>query len=397
MRSVAPRPDPQDLGYVKLHEAQRLVMPLPEVLQSDYPELKLKTLTDAIAKGIDANKPPPVAKAPNQLKGEGDIFLSQGTPQNAGNLFGVMEGDMGMAGGSGGYNPYAGMMRSMLNRKGVPGATGENTYGQQTMQEQPDYCLIRIVDSEDIRPGVRYQYRMRLSMDNPNSGKKDLVAKPSDAAQETITGDWAETPGTVTVPQESFLYAVEPPAEAKKGSGALREGQAILQIQRWQPQIQVDRQHAEPFGDWLVAEIPVTRGQYVGGRQLVSVPFWSSEVNGFVLRDAVAERKAKGRQSDEPRRGVFMNLSQPGLLVVDVEGGKVPRFQGSTRRSFDDESAYEVLLLGPDGKLRVQNSAEDTNDAERKAREERFKKWVADVASGAATTQPGTTQPGRFD
>jgi hypothetical protein len=384
-RVVAEHPDPEDLNYVKMHHGHKLWMAYPEALQTTFPDVRMKTITDTIQKQKDLNKPPVQAKADNRLKGEGDIFAPIGAQNTGNNMFGNME-ESGM--GAGGMMNLPGWMRG----KGQKMTTGEDNVGQASQQEAIDYVLIRIFDT-DIRPGVKYQYRMRVKMENPNLKKKELVSRPSDADVEVLIGEPAETNTTISVPPENYLYVSEPSGD-KKGP-QIKEGQALLQVQRWVPQIQFDR-NREPFGDWFVAEVPVNRGTYVTGKQLVTIPLWSSERLGFVMRELPPEKYAK---SKEPRRGVPIDLSSRDLLVVDIEGGKYSRFFAKPgTKPVDDEAAYEVLLLNEqDGTMQVRNSATDKEDTARKEREERWKKWVEEVEKNTKNAPAGTPMGGRFD
>jgi hypothetical protein len=385
-RLVAEHPDPEDLNYVKMHYAHKLWMAYPEALQTTYPEVRMKTITDTIQKQKDLNKPPVQAKADNRLKGEGDIFAPIGAQNTGGNLFGNMNmEEAGMGAGMMNLPPW---MRGKAQKM----TTSDENVGQTGQQEAIDYILVRVFDA-DIRPGVKYQYRLRVKMENPNFKKKDLMSRPSDADKEVLEGEWAEMKGTVSVPPENYLYVSEPSGD-KKGP-QLKEGQALLQVQRWVPQVQFDR-NREPFGDWFVAEVPVNRGTYVTGKQLVTIPLWSSERFGFVMRELPPEKFAK---SKEPRRGVLMDLSSRDLLVVDIEGGKYSRFFAKPgTKPVDDEAAYEVLFLNEnDGTLQVRNSATDKEDSARKEREERWKKWVEEVEKNTKNVQPGTPMGSRFD
>jgi hypothetical protein len=385
-RMVAEHPDAEDLNYVKMHYAHKLWMAYPEALQTTYPEVRMKTITDTIQKQKDLNKPPVQAKADNRLKGEGDVFAPIGAQNTGNNLFGNME-DAGM--GAGGMN-LPGWMRG----KGQKMTTGdEGVVASTGQQEAIDYILVRVFDADkNMRPGVKYQYRMRVKMENPNFKKKEMMSRPSDADKEVLEGEWAEMQGTVGVPPESYLYVSEPSGD-KKGP-QLKDGQALLQVQRWVPQVQFDR-NREPFGDWFVADVPVNRGTFVTGKQLVTIPLWSSERFNFVMRELPPEKFAK---SKEPRRGVLMDLSRNDLLIVDIQGGKYSRyFAKPGTRPVDDEAAYEVLFLREDGTLEVRNSATDKEDTARKEREERWKKWVDEVEKNSKNVQPGTPAGSRFD
>ncbi len=135
---------------------------------------------------------------------------------------------------------------------------------------------------------------------------------------------WNRAPvARVMFPPESFFYATEPPPvdpKEKKNLHELKPGQGVLQFQRWMPFVKIGTSD-EPVGDWVVADVVVTRGQLVGGKQFVSLPLWSSQYNRYMLRET-AELKLK---SKEPaKRGVMMDPTStlPTMLAVEVEGGK---------------------------------------------------------------------------
>ena len=119
------------------------------------------------------------------------------------------------------------------------------------------------------------------------------------------------------------------------------------------------------------------------------LPLWSSTQNAFQLRDVFDERPPTGKDA---RRGVvFEPIRQRTVLAVEVTGGKTraripsnPGDKSSVRNTVDDESAAEVLFMYPDGSMEVKTSARDKADTDRRAREDVWKKWIADTESGAA-------------
>ena len=64
-------------------------------------------------------------------------------------------------------------------------------------------------------------------------------------------------------------------------------------------------------------------------------------------------------------------------MLVDFEGGKTKADLAD--RTVTDDSATEVLILRPDGKLLVRNSGDDQEDPDRKARQETWDNWLARV------------------
>jgi len=398
-RSAADQIDDPSLDLVKLDPKFGLVLSEPLVLnpaaEDSFRPVRLKTITDTIAKITESRKIPVTLKAPSRMQGGGDIF-SPRTLGNAGNLFQYGNG-AGADGPGSTINPYLpGMMR--------PGPKGEGMTGGSPVVGQPldllDYALVRILDNA-IRPGDHYQYRLRIRMENPNSGKNELMSRSSDANEKELVGEWLETPvkmlgnniadltvpGLVSIPPENFLYATEPVGENGKPAPVLKPNQAMLQVQRWVAQIDVDTSR-EPVGDWLVANVPVSRGMYVGGKQLVQLPLWSSVNNWFVMREQPIPKGATGKT--EPKKGIEINPVRAGtdLLLVDFTGGRATRTSG--QRTLTDDAAVEMLLLDGDGNLQVRSSAIDRQDPDRIRREENWYKWIADIKK-YSDGRPGTT------
>ena len=283
------------------------------------------------------------------------------------------------------------------NGMGEGDPMGVPTYNKNV--EPLDVCLIRIVDTDpNIRPGMKYQYRFQVKMENPNYNRKDQVSEASQALIEVLVGDWSAPSDTVVVPGENFLYGVDSmtvdPKDPKKMIPLkLKDGQAMMQIHRWQSQVQIDK-FKEPFGDFFVVDTVVSRGTYVGGKQFVNLPLWSSEFNNFILREFKDEKVVRGK---DPRRGAMLDLTRTDLLVVDTKGGRTA-FQKGPNRTLEDESAQEILLLSSDGTLQVRSSAVDKDSPDRISREKSWKDWISEVEGLTRKALPttGGTDPNRF-
>ena len=398
MRSIYPRkygdkPDDPSTQYVLLHKGHRLVMPLPMLMGGKYPEIRMETIKETIKKQIALNKPPEVKKDPSQLLGQGDPFESV-RPSTAGGA------------GQPNSDPLVGKIQAK-EVEGKEPATAETKFA-----ELPEFVLIRFID-DDITPGRLFQYRMKVLMQNPNwwgpmekkgqhtaQFKRELVSRPSDAEimllgadgsneaaikdrfgldgddlRRNLAGrtDWKELEAKLSVPREEYLFAADPvEKDPNKPTSPSKPGQGWLQIQRWLPIASIDK-YKEPVADWVVADVLAIRGTYLGGRQLVNLPLWSSEVNKYVLRSAEPE---KGKTT--PRRGVFMDPTRPGpqYAVVDVEGGCVDS-KPLTRNTFIKEfTAAEILLLDENGALQVRSSYADRPDVGRASREKAWKDWI---------------------
>ena len=314
-RKFGDRDDSPDLQSVILHEDHDLTMPLPILLDARYPDVRLAS----------------IAKTIQQRRGKGRPWELPKEPKIA---------------------------------------------------DVPEHILLRMIDT-DVIPGGRYQYRIKVRMQNPNwVGRKndlgvpakkenyDLVRREADADVEIIEGPFVELNEPISFPQESFLYAVEPPIDPKDRTSTndLKPGEALLQIHRWLS-VAEEGIYKEPIGDWIVANVVVRRGHYVGGKQWLPLPIWSSMYNRYVIRKLVDIMKV-------PLRGVLIDPTKPGpkFIVVDIEGGK-QRFQNSLKSS-EDETASEILLLDESGNLQVRSSSWDQSSPERKEREEAWLKWV---------------------
>jgi len=391
--------DPADLKRVELHEDHMLTMPLPAAYPGagKYPDMNLPLLKESIAK---QKKLDPKSTAPPPPKtrfgGEGNPFHRENAPA------------------AGMYNMPAGMGSGLFGQMRPPGKTGEAPGGTTTQGkwEPPDFVYVRVYDPT-VRDGLTYEYRARVKVKNPNFGKKDLVAKASDADLEELppTEDqWYVFPQKVKVPQAGYFYVIDPlpPSKVYK---ALRQpnpdkGEALVQFQQWFDYLAAEeRGAAEPVGDWVQSELIATRGQFVYGRSFAPVPFWSETENTFVLRDIKDGPVPKGK---EPRRGAELTPVKPRyLLAVEVTGGKptiaqakVPTNVGEkTNRAglVDDQSAAEVLFLLPDGSMEVHSSARDRADPDRKAREEHFKKWVEETEKQNPSSTPPPKKGGGID
>ncbi|HEY8503836.1 MAG TPA: hypothetical protein VIL46_04600, partial [Gemmataceae bacterium] len=425
-RKVGDAPEDPELAWVMLHPAYRLVLPLPLLAHGEYPKVTLGTIRQTIDKFKEMNKPP-TFEDPNiqKLKGEGDIYapvgavpgLGYGSPGGyigepsedgapgaafpadgiaPGGVPGPLRGsppDPRFGRGRFAPTPMGGGVMPPGSRQpmmGQPGVGGQ-LYNQANFDPQ-EYVLIRFADT-DVRPGFSYLYRVRVVVENPNYQQTDLVAKPSDAKKETLTSDWAEMKPEqrVQVPMESHLYAITPPEDLRQ---PLREGEAMVQMQTWLEQVKPESSaHQEPVGDWIVTDLRVREGEHVGGRALVKLPLWSMENNAYVLRELRLTRVRKG---EKPPKGVILDLSRPDLLVVDVEGGRVREKLGANRRTFEDDTATEILLMEGDGSLRVLNTLRDAEDPKRKEREEAWENWVKQVEDSSQRFQ-STDPGGMFD
>jgi len=368
-RHVNDQEESPNTNYLLLPFNHYLVTPLPVLVGDKYPEIRIPELLTTIEKQKALNNPPEVPKAPSQFDDNSNIF-NPVTPSNTGG-----QPNLGREG--------INIARPPAPREGDPAKA-------VPFKELPEFKLVRIVDN-DISPGRLYKYRIKIKMQNPNwvgvtdkktdlapnKYKYDLVSTKVDADKEVIESPWTEVKDTVSVPRENFLFAVDPLPDPKDAKGRwltpLKEGQGLLQVQRWLPNIVAFGNNKEPVGDWVVADLVATRGTYLGGKQFVNLPLWSSEKNGYTLRRVAPER---GRKED--RFGVETDPTKPGprFAVVEVDGGLCEYKPVGRSITLKEETAPEIMLMDETGSLQVRSAYADRFDQARAGREEAWKAWI---------------------
>jgi len=395
-RSVGEKEDDATLlQYVMfLPPEQELVMPLPLLLTGSYAPLRLASIQQTIRKLQAINKPIDVPRPKSRLQSGGSVWERTGVSPVAAAGQPQPGGDVNI--------PKIPKKGNLVNVQPKDSGQGSQSF------EIPDQILVRFIDN-DIIPDRQYRYRIKLRMVNPNwvgekdaagepvnKQKYDLVSRPSDADIDVIEGKFVESPETVSVPREEFLFAADPvtdPKDAKKNLIKLEPGQGLLQYQRWLALAAVGN-YKEPVADWIVADVLVKRGTYVGGKQFVNLPIWSSEYNRYILRELPGEKGSK-----QTKRGVVMDPTRPGpqYVVVDIEGGM--QRSSTPSRTLVDESATEILLLDEDGNLSVRSAVADRSDADRAKREEAWRQWIEKTEKETTAVVPstGTVPTNKFD
>jgi hypothetical protein len=369
----------QYLPYFYRYE-DSLVMPLPELVSElgGYPQIRLKSILDTIEKLIAANTPKvDPSSTLNRLQKRGsrkELFTPNGSSDTGADVF-----SQGEKGGASLPPPGAGNDKK-----------GGNIDNQ--MQVDIDHLLARFIDC-DVQPGLSYEYRIQLRMVNPNFGPANLpfVSNPNDTKKQVLLGPRVPLEGALTVPTEDFLFASDRNQYATDIAAALKEPsmkpllnalqvkdhQVVVQAVKWMESIRMEGKH-EPIGGWVMAEMPVSRGEYVGKKTFVKLPLWSSERNEYVFREIPAGA-VKG--PNQPK-GWLVDFSSRSVLV-DFEGGKVvPRI--GTRNLPTEEVATEMLIVRPDGKLLVRRSDQDSADPDRKERAATWDAWLKKVETRPA-------------
>ncbi len=413
-----------------------LSMPLPLLakdLNIKYPEIRLKTILDNIKKLEDANKPKVSAsELAIQLAGtkpRSDLYKPKTDNSGGVGVGGDLGGQRPPGPGGPGMPPVIPMPMGGPPMVGIGGGTpkppdGINPYaGSGAPPTEVENFLLRFLDC-DVKPGRTYEYRVRLRMANPNYLQDKLVANP-EFAKETykmLYSKWLQLDVSITVPAESFLYAYDTKAyreqTAKDYAAAdqkellnrlqIKDNQAVVQMATWMEQVRTDAgTKREPVGSWVVTEIPVGRAEYIGRKQYVKLPLWSSETQQYLLRE-VADKIVGGPKAtkDLPQpKGWLVDFSTKSILV-DFEGGKVKsKFnvgfddKGNVvqkTRQFEEEVATELLIVRPDGKLVVRSSKSDDIDENRKDVASKWSEWLK-LVEGRKSPTTGMGEPTGFE
>lgn len=424
-------------GYIAyfIRYDMALALPLPQVVEElgTYPEVRLPSIVETIQKMQKAQeKPIQASETLKRLQGAasrrelyrpetgrstgaaslyGPGFTGPGAPDDAtgGSGLGIPPGGIGVP--PGGLIPPGGIG----NQPGVgvpPGPGGSydpaQFYAGMPKSVEIDHLLLRFIDV-DVQPGFTYEYRVRLRMRNPNYQRPNEVANPADARVEFLESPWTTLDRPITVPPESFLFAGDVAEYRKKideeyGKDRnvrelrellqVRDGQAVVELASWMEQVRTDSGgKREPVGAWVVAEIPIGRGEFVGRKHYVKLPLWSSIAQAYVLReipDRVIPTRPGQKDATQPK-GWMVDFSTPAILV-DFEGGSSRGRIGN--KEVNEDAAAELLILRADGKLEVRKTQIDQNDPIRKRIVEMWTKWVK--AAEKRQSEGGSTPGGGF-
>lgn len=403
-------------GYLSyfIRYDMNLALPLPQLVSElgKYPAVRLESINKTVKKLQEMNKP---RIDPSDLlqrlrggSGRGALYAPQGFNQTgAGGIGygGSFQGPGGEYGsgtqpplGKGGFGgggivpqPKGGGQAGVLG-------TGPGGTGFALPPVEIEHLLLRFVDV-DVKPGYTYEYQIQLRMKNPNFGDKKGVSKAADAEKELLYSPWAAINAPLTVPAESFLYAADVAAYRKRIEDEYnqkdqrdllkalqaKDNQAVVEVLTWTEEVRTEAAgKREPVGAWVLADLPVGRGEFIGRKQYVKLPLWSSEIRQYVLRevqDLVTGKTGGGKEQAKPR-GWLVDFSTKSVLV-DFEGGKV-RTKTPTREVLED-AATEMLVVRPDGKLVVMKSADDERNADRKKFADEWDSWIKTVEARKAT------------
>lgn len=257
----------------------------------------------------------------------------------------------------------------------------------------PEKKLIRFIDV-DVQPGKTYVYSIQVRMYNPNFGNTARVQYAQLATIKELLSRWATTPPITVTPEFQYYVVDEKALDAAKFKTRVTRGiddkdagpdKVAIQIHTWVESFLNANKARRDGGDWGIAErLLLSRGEWIGRRDVeVLFPEWNVLTEAFEVGAPPPADPKKKEPKKTGKTGVFLNFMPrlPAPLVVDFQGGK----------QSNEESAVELLVLTPDGRLELRNSRQDTDkDSPRgRERQERHDRWVRRITE--LTTPAGST------
>jgi hypothetical protein len=246
--------------------------------------------------------------------------------------------------------------------------------------EPPDFALIRFLDFQ-LDPGMTYEYQVKVLLNNPNFGRTDVPSYLSE--KKELESKWAPVGHRLFVSDEIQYYAYD---TKKVGAMLPQHNQAVLQIHRWLPAIDVtpkgNRKTELMVGDWIVAERAlVYKGESVSQSHRLKVPVWKVKESAFQLATNPAASARDNHFLDVP----FGGLSGDAVLI-DFTGREASYKKTPKAKDIaSDPVAVEVkasapgelLILTTEGKLILREYDTDSSPStpEFKERDERVKQW----------------------
>lgn len=347
-----------------------LVFARPKLAKDEhYPPVDLPSITKGMSDLVKLAAGPQVKRPPSEfekkIKGQDLDFMNPFTP------FGNEP--------EAGADPNKPDQQQVAKTIGGPKDAGDKSKDGKGSSEEPaavylipEFALVRFIDI-NIQPGFSYEYRFKVKMANPNYQKEKVVAYPGLAKPQLLyASEWTSVPKT-EVPLETFWYAVD---DRPAGD------HVVLQIHKWVDETITDPNNdvKVPVADWVVWEkAPAFRGDYIGKVERVQVPIWSVEKERYELARDNRRRTAPDITSRIP---VDFTVTQAGAnspaILVDWTGGK----QSQTRVGRDtakEDIPLQLLVMNPDGKLILRNTAAEEENEDRKARQKASKDWLTKV------------------
>jgi hypothetical protein len=191
--------------------------------------------------------------------------------------------------------------------------------GSATTQRDIEYRLFRVFDYS-VKPAKKYRYRVKVALRNPNYGMPSKwLKKPDPNALDYLTTDWSSPSSTVAIPDRF---------------GVLAKG------------VTKDSRNSDPTVGIVVTAIDEATGL-------------EAAVELDVQRGSLANTVRDRADAVDPRDRTIQELKdvdfRTGILVLDIRGGK----PFSKRSSASLTGPADVLILDPQGNLRVRNELDD--------------------------------------
>lgn len=247
--------------------------------------------------------------------------------------------------------------------------------------------LFRFFDF-DVQPGAKYRYRVRLMLSNPNKDvperylERELVERKRQleaAAREAqaagnaalarsllmqwqyIETPWTEATAIVPVPRDSNILA----GPVSPGPRATDEPSTFIMIVKW----------LETTGTEAYQDFSVRRGAMANFTGMEFPPRGSTRP-GEEKTSRPATTGGPASATTAPPSGTLVDYLTD-TLIVDMRGGR--KLPGRDRNVTEPG---EILVLEPDGAVRVLSEAEDESE---------FKQRKQGITPEETTTSPAAT------
>lgn len=155
---------------------------------------------------------------------------------------------------------------------------------------QVKHAMVRFWDFTVI-PGHKYQYRVRVSVYNPNYGRQDVAASEY-ATKILLEGDWCEPSDPILVESDLRWYANEP--------ARTRPDTVELEVQSW----------VKEMGEWITHKfthrVGDTIGTFESPDEKIKVVEWNDQLKDWLLEE-------------KPMPKTF----QTDSVILAISGGRV--------------------------------------------------------------------------
>jgi hypothetical protein len=148
----------------------------------------------------------------------------------------------------------------------------------------------------------------------------------------------------------------------------------------------------------VLERFPAYRGEYVGHKERVLVPYWRTRRASFLLAGSGEKRKKDegvdvqfgyGYSPTDPARlpeAVLVDFSHGGLAYDRVKSRSEDKVD---YERVSDDSAGEVLFMTPEGKLVLREAATDATNEARDKQIDRVRERNKEVKEGGKKEEKG--------